>query len=327
MHSDKGSSMLSGRGAKPPPPPLLSQKEEVALERVTKVTVVVEDTVDHEEAVKVFINVKETGFVASLAISKRGSWYRRILPVPEALVPGCDSVAASAAFGPGHVASCGLSKVDGVWKRTVRYDGAEEDSNPFRPKFAMDAQPFRLTGTREIVTIPIQHADGQNLVCWEAIEQVFPGVKSVSHGDVQVSRYIKHVSDVVLRVTLSNPTDHVRVDSAVGVSGTIPSSAQTVSGTDVRAGRSSDHSIEDNFVEGLRVSSVLAEMPIGDISAHTLSAGSSPLPPTLPYQAETPSKIPLSFKQVVKMAATKANQSEGRAQQQDLNAKMAYMIS
>ncbi|KAF9960332.1 hypothetical protein BGZ72_007273 [Mortierella alpina] len=90
---------------------------------VTKETVVVEDTVDHEEAAQVFVNVKETGFVASPAISKRVSWLRRIIPVPEALVPGCGSVtvgaAVSAAFGPGHVASCGLSKVDGIWKRTL----------------------------------------------------------------------------------------------------------------------------------------------------------------------------------------------------------------
>ncbi|KAF9960331.1 hypothetical protein BGZ72_007272 [Mortierella alpina] len=191
----------------------------------------------------------------------------------------------------------------------------------------MDTQSFRLIGTTEIVTIPIQHADGQNVVCWETIEQVFPGVKCVSHGDVPISRHIKHFPDVVLNVALSSATDHVRVDSAVGVSRTIRNSAQTVSGTDARADRPSDRSIEDNFVEGLRVSTALAEMPIDDINAHTFSAGSSSLPPTLPSQAETPSKTPLSFKQVVKLASKKANESDGRVQQQELNTKMAYMIS
>ena len=46
------------------------------------------------------------------------------------------------------------------------------------------AQLFRVTGTTEIIKIPIQHVDGQNVVYWESIEQVFPGVNCIKNGDV-----------------------------------------------------------------------------------------------------------------------------------------------
>jgi len=47
-----------------------------------------------------------------------------------------------------------------------------------------ESQSFRLTGMTEIKKVPIHHVDGQNVIYWESIEQVFPGVKVIKNGDV-----------------------------------------------------------------------------------------------------------------------------------------------
>jgi hypothetical protein len=48
-------------------------------------------------------------------------------------------------------------------------------------------QSFRLVGTTPIVEIPTQHIDGQNVVYWENIERLFPGVRYVKNGEVAVT--------------------------------------------------------------------------------------------------------------------------------------------
>ncbi|KAG0364696.1 hypothetical protein BGX24_004487, partial [Mortierella sp. AD032] len=45
-----------------------------------------------------------------------------------------------------------------------------------------DTQSVRLTGTMDTVEITLNHIEGQNFVCWEDIEQVFPGVQLVRNG-------------------------------------------------------------------------------------------------------------------------------------------------
>ena len=50
-----------------------------------------------------------------------------------------------------------------------------------------ETQSFRLNGTAEVVKIPIQHVDGQNVVDWDDIKQVFPGIQYVRNGDVSVN--------------------------------------------------------------------------------------------------------------------------------------------
>ncbi|KAF9556315.1 hypothetical protein EC968_008315 [Mortierella alpina] len=90
---------------------------------------------------------------------------------------------------------------------------------------AMDqSQLFRVLGTTQIVKIPIQHVDGQNVIYWESIEQAFPGVRHVKHGEVAVSvekdskglriipSRIKHCAGAVLGVALSTPVDHIHVN-------------------------------------------------------------------------------------------------------------------
>ncbi|KAG0196006.1 hypothetical protein BGX33_002243, partial [Mortierella sp. NVP41] len=193
-----------------------------------------------------------------------------------------------------------------------------------------ETQSFRLIGTTEIVRIPIQHVDGQNVVYWESIEQVFPGVKCVKNGDVAIPCCIKYFPGVVLDVVFSSATEHFHVDSSVGPPSMIPTvalnSALTVGRTDAAADPPTDPSSEEKIVEGLRITSALAEAPIGDIGTRSPSTSPSILPPTVPSEVKTSSKPALSFMQVVKLASKKANEFDGRVQQQELSAKMDHMI-
>jgi hypothetical protein len=48
-------------------------------------------------------------------------------------------------------------------------------------------QHFRLAGTAAIEKIDYDHVDGHNVIYWEDIEQVFPGVKHVKCNGVAVN--------------------------------------------------------------------------------------------------------------------------------------------
>ena len=64
-------------------------------------------------------------------------------------------------------------------------------------------QSFRLAGSTDIEDIPCNHVYGQNVVYWEDIEHVFPGIKHVKNGRVTVNlmrdsnrnRYSRSVRD------------------------------------------------------------------------------------------------------------------------------------
>ena len=47
-------------------------------------------------------------------------------------------------------------------------------------------QLFRLTGSTTVKKIPCDHVDGQSVVYWGNIEQVFPGVTYIMNGDIVV---------------------------------------------------------------------------------------------------------------------------------------------
>jgi hypothetical protein len=49
-----------------------------------------------------------------------------------------------------------------------------------------DTQLFRLVGKTVTKKIPCDHVDGQSVVYWEDIEQVFPGVQHVMNGEIIV---------------------------------------------------------------------------------------------------------------------------------------------
>jgi hypothetical protein len=48
-------------------------------------------------------------------------------------------------------------------------------------------QSFRLTGKPDLKEIVCDQIDGENVVFWEDIEQVFPGIKYITNGNTVVS--------------------------------------------------------------------------------------------------------------------------------------------
>ncbi|KAF9576918.1 hypothetical protein EC968_000043 [Mortierella alpina] len=189
-------------------------------------------------------------------------------------------------------------------------------------------QSFRLIGTAEIVKIPIQHTNGQGLVCWEAIEQVFPGVKSVNNGDVPVPHYIKHVPDEVLTVVLSNSTDRCRAEySAPSLISTVPHNAgQTVGAIDARADRPDDFSNKETSVEGLQITAASEKIFTDDNGAHNSPTDLPILLPGSTFGSDTTLKTALSFIEALKRASKKTKEVDGRAPPQEGNDAMAHVI-
>ncbi|KAK5809404.1 hypothetical protein F5H01DRAFT_381781 [Linnemannia elongata] len=97
-----------------------------------------------------------------------------------------------------------------------------------------ETQSFRLIGKMDIVEITASYIGGQNIVYWEDIEQVFPGVKYVRNGKVAVNRLrdsdgirivphrIKHCPGVVLDVVLSTTVEYGSIDSSMATSRLAP---------------------------------------------------------------------------------------------------------
>ncbi|KAI8603003.1 hypothetical protein EDD21DRAFT_403198 [Dissophora ornata] len=124
-----------------------------------------------------------------------------------------------------------------------------------------DTQSFRLIGDLDIENIPLDNVNGQNIIYWENIQQVFPGVKYVKSGKVAVNMMdshqirmvpycIQHYPNVVLEVVLSTTIKHVHVDSTMSTPLT-PVLAST----------------EDKVVEDLRLTPPLGDTAISDITA------------------------------------------------------------
>ncbi|KAG0344422.1 hypothetical protein BG004_004497 [Podila humilis] len=190
-------------------------------------------------------------------------------------------------------------------------------------------QSFRLAGTTEIMRIPIQHIDGQKVIDWKSIERVFPGVKCVKNGDVAVPSYIKSFSDVVLEVVLFNDTEKFHVDSSLGAPSVIPTadlhSAIIVGQANASTDRPIDPSSTGNFVESLRVTSKVTEMPLRDIGARDVSTSLSDLTPNLLSNNETVSRTALSFIETLRHASTTTKDTDIPVNQREFNAKMGHM--
>lgn len=50
-----------------------------------------------------------------------------------------------------------------------------------------ETQSFRLFGKNDVVEITLDNANGQNIINWEDIKQVFPGVTRVMNGRVAIN--------------------------------------------------------------------------------------------------------------------------------------------
>ncbi|KAF9271458.1 hypothetical protein BGZ68_003595, partial [Mortierella alpina] len=96
-------------------------KVEVSIENVVDSLVISEpeqkqEVVKEHEVVDTREIITETGVIAQPAVTQKSSWFRKVLGSGAAVAAGV----AGAAIGAGAVASGALSKVDGVWKRTVQ---------------------------------------------------------------------------------------------------------------------------------------------------------------------------------------------------------------
>ncbi|KAF9901733.1 hypothetical protein EC991_005742, partial [Linnemannia zychae] len=90
-----------------------------------------------------------------------------------------------------------------------------------------ETQSFRLIGREEIVKISVSNVGGQNVVYWDDIQEVFPGVQHVQNGDVAVNKLkdsegirivphrIKHFPGLVLDVILTSATNHIHDESLI----------------------------------------------------------------------------------------------------------------
>jgi hypothetical protein len=48
-------------------------------------------------------------------------------------------------------------------------------------------QSFCLAGETDIIDILCDNVDGQNIVHWGAVEEIFPGVKYIKRGNIAVN--------------------------------------------------------------------------------------------------------------------------------------------
>ncbi|KAF9968096.1 hypothetical protein BGZ70_006758 [Mortierella alpina] len=90
-----------------------------------------------------------------------------------------------------------------------------------------ETQSFRLFEDMNVLNISVDCGLGQNVVYWEDIEQVFPGVKHIQKGSVVINMVrgsdgkrivphrIKHYPGVVLDVVLSTALEHVQVNPLI----------------------------------------------------------------------------------------------------------------
>ncbi|KAF9349938.1 hypothetical protein BGX34_001492, partial [Mortierella sp. NVP85] len=89
-------------------------------------------------------------------------------------------------------------------------------------------QSFRLAGKPGLKDIICDQVDGENVVFWEDIEQVFPGVKYITNGNTVIGlmrdsnrkritpQCIKHYPGVVLDVVLSTTASDGLLEPSLG---------------------------------------------------------------------------------------------------------------
>ncbi|KAF9343823.1 hypothetical protein BGX34_006334, partial [Mortierella sp. NVP85] len=90
-----------------------------------------------------------------------------------------------------------------------------------------DTQHFRLAGTTSLKKIPYEHVDGQNVIFWEDIKQVFPGVEHIECDGVVANllrdsnhkriepECIKYRPGVVLDVVLSSSYENASASASL----------------------------------------------------------------------------------------------------------------
>ncbi|KAG0237896.1 hypothetical protein BGX31_003393 [Mortierella sp. GBA43] len=164
-----------------------------------------------------------------------------------------------------------------------------------------DTQSFRQAGSTEIVKISCYQDNGQNVVYWDDVLQVYPAAQYVKHGDVAVTRLrdsgpdrnkphrIRHYPGAVLDVVLFKPAGEA-LKCSTSHSGLSTNSGQNSGSHETIT----DSSTDDNVVENLEIS---AQIEVPEISDVDVSHASIPS-----FGATKDSKAIVSFKQVIKLA-------------------------
>ncbi|KAF9536342.1 hypothetical protein EC957_011320, partial [Mortierella hygrophila] len=152
-----------------------------------------------------------------------------------------------------------------------------------------DTQSCRLIETTDTMKITLNHVDGQNIVYWKDIEQVFPGVKRVSDGYSEIE-FVRGFDQRILDVVLSTSVQPVLANLAkfdpIGGETNAPVGAP----------------VNNKVTVAFRATPHIPETPVSDIGL--LDTSSSPSSTT-----DAASKTAL-FQQIVTRASRKARESE-----------------
>ncbi|OAQ29440.1 RNI-like protein [Linnemannia elongata AG-77] len=101
-----------------------------------------------------------------------------------------------------------------------------------------ETQSFRIAGTSDVKNIDVDTVNGQSVIYWEDIEQVFPRVGHICNGSSVVKlvrdskrarivpHCIKHYPGVVLDVVLATGANCIHEDSSVATSRLAPTNGQ-----------------------------------------------------------------------------------------------------
>ncbi|KAG9069785.1 hypothetical protein KI688_009110 [Linnemannia hyalina] len=152
-----------------------------------------------------------------------------------------------------------------------------------------DTQSSRLIETTDTMKITLNHVDGQTIVNWEDIEQVFPGVKRISNG-YSVIKFLRGLDQGILDVILSTSVQPVLAN---------PAKFDPVGGeTNAPVGVP----VNNNVTVAFRATPPIPETPVSDIGLLD-----TPLSPSSTIGAVSKATL---FQQIVIRASRKARESE-----------------
>ncbi|KAF9572279.1 hypothetical protein EC968_010070 [Mortierella alpina] len=180
-----------------------------------------------------------------------------------------------------------------------------------------ETQSFRVAGPATCVeNIDVDNIDGQKVIFWEDIEQVFPGVQHIRNGSSvdQASPY-QYYPDATLDVVFSSAVDHTHVDSPLATPNLVSAHTTTAHPLVNSPANENLTGTESTVVETLQVTSAPAETATSDNLA---SSGSST------FQAAP--KTTMSFRQAVQLVTNMRQRPDGQIHLQTLNAKMDHML-
>ncbi|KAK3848092.1 MAG: hypothetical protein J3R72DRAFT_518798 [Linnemannia gamsii] len=155
-----------------------------------------------------------------------------------------------------------------------------------------DTQSFRFIGTTDTVEITLNHVEGQNVVYWEDIEQVFPGVQRVRNGK-SVIKFLQVSDQESSRSFLDGVISTTSVEPSLADTSKIDPEVDQTDRMDTTAGAAGEDRVTVAHIP---------ETPISDIGL--LNTSSSP---SSAISAVSKARL---FQQMATRATRKARESE-----------------